>query len=176
MLTSLTVPVLTLLISIPGLGGLPGFRVRMPHKPAPADTLPPAWKPASRLALENEFVFATLPRLGGGAVALKLESDPRRLRVNLDPDSGAISVVPEMGEVQLGRSARHSLAAYSRDMTWENFKRQWGDRSRQSINTLTPLTSTAPHAGISLQLPSPLPKRIQGWLGPGGPALNVSGS
>src|SRR5207249_4446168 len=118
---------------IPGLGGLPGFRLKAPRKAAPADTLPPVWKSASRLALEDQFVFATLPRLSGNGVALRLAADPRQLRVSVDPDSGAISVSPEMGEIRLGRSARRPLSQYSRDMSWENFRRQWADRSRQNI-------------------------------------------
>src|SRR5262249_43423317 len=47
------------------------------------------------------------------------------------------------------------------------------------LNTLgaaTPASATQQRPGLSFQFPSPLPQRIQSLLGPGGPALNVSGS
>src|SRR5437867_1736012 len=177
MLTSLSLPALaTLLINIPGLGHLPGFKVKLPHKPAFVDTLPPAWKPASRLALENRFVLARLAPLGPSPVALKLLSDPRQLDVALDSDSGAVSAVARLGDVTL-EGTRVPLGQFAQELTRLSFERQWEDRSRQSINSRGAYaTGAESHTGLSLQLPSPLPRRVQSLLGPGGPALNVSGS
>ncbi len=172
MLTSLTPAALALLISIPGL---PGLHLRRPARPAPADTLPPAWQTASLLTLEDQFVFATLRPLVPGPSALRLAVDPRRLRVGFDPDSGTVSVVPEVAGVQLGRPARLPLDSYARELTALNFQRLWNDRSHSSINSLGANTPAPATTGISLQLPSPLPRRVQSLLGPGGPALTVSG-
>ena len=53
---ALTLPLVGLLISLPGIPGLPGFRklpkLKLPQKTA-VDTLPPVWKSHSLLALEN---------------------------------------------------------------------------------------------------------------------------
>src|SRR5439155_6328344 len=52
------------------------------------------------------------------------------------------------------------------------------ENSRQNLNSLgglTPQTST-PRSGLSFELPGLLPRRVQSLLGPGSPALNVSGS
>src|SRR5437867_7956178 len=177
MLTSLSLPALaTLLINIPGLGIFPGFKVKLPHKPAFVDTLPPAWKPASRLALEDGFVFARLAPLGPTPVSLKLLSDPRQLEVALDADSGAVSTVTQMGDVTL-EGTRVPLSMFDQELTRLSFEKQWEERSRQNINSRGAYaTGAASHTGLSLQLPSPLPRRVQSLLGPGGPALNVSGS
>jgi hypothetical protein len=177
MLTSLTLPALALLISIPGLGKLPGFRAKPRPSAAAVDTLPPAWKSASRLMLENQFVFGALSMPRTDVAGIRLGADPRQVRVTVDPDSDVISVARELGQIPIGQSARQSFGTYSRDMTWQTFQRQWQERSRQSINTLAPLgTPTTSGTGIQLKLPYALPKRIQGLLGPGGPALNISGS
>src|SRR5258705_886406 len=104
MLISLSLPVLILaggLTGVPGLNWLKGLKLRRPP-PAPADTLPPAWKTPSRLALENQLLFAVLPPMSGGKLGLKLNGDTRILRVDLDPASGLVSAVPAMGQVQLG--------------------------------------------------------------------------
>lgn len=177
MLNSLTAPVLAILISIPGLGILPGFHLRGPRVKAPVDSLPPAWKPASRLSIEDDFVFAALGRPDANGSGIRIGSDPRQTTVSVDADSDAITLSPEIGEVPLGMTARHSFSAYSRDMSWQSFRQQWQDRSRQNINTLSALgTAAAPTTGLQLKLPYELPKQIQGWLGPGSPALNISGS
>src|SRR5215510_4156000 len=104
MLISLSLPVLVLaggLTKVPELNWLKGLKLRRPS-PSPADTLPPAWKTPSRLVLENQLMVAMLPPLSGGRLGLKLTTDPRILRVDMDPQSGLVSAVPEMGEVQLG--------------------------------------------------------------------------
>src|SRR5437773_4174990 len=116
MLISLSLPVLVLaggLTGVPGLNWLKGLKLRRPPPP-PADTLPPAWKTPSRLALENQLLRAMLPPLSGGKLGLKLTGgDPRILRVDMDPKSGLVSAVPEMGEVQLGEPAVVPLHDYS---------------------------------------------------------------
>jgi hypothetical protein len=182
MLISLSLPVLVLaggLTGVPGLNWLKGFKLRRPPPP-PADTLPPAWKTPSRLALENQLLQGILPPLSGGPAGLKLQSDPRRLRVAMNPDSGTVSVVPELGDVELGDPTVQPLSAFSGDLTRRNFRRQMSERNLEYIRQLAQqagaaAASTAP-VGLSFKLPSPLPRQMQSLLGPGGPALNISGS
>ncbi|MEK7824764.1 MAG: cell surface protein SprA [Candidatus Eisenbacteria bacterium] len=173
---ALTLPLVGLLIGLPGI---PGFsklpKLRLPRK-AVVDTIPPVWKPYSLLALEDEFVFAALPPIGPRGARLKITNDPRRLQISVDPDSGTVSAVPEMGEVALGEAARVPFAQYSRDLARQNFRKVWADRSRQSVNTLAGQVVAPQRGGMSFALPSPLPKRVQSLLGPGGPAISVSGS
>lgn len=173
----LTLPLVGLLIGFPGIPGLSKKipKLRMPHKAA-VDTLPPVWKPYSLLALENEFVFAALPPIGSRTARFKIANDPRRLQVSVDADSGTLSAVPEMGEVPLGDAARVSFSQYGRELARQNFRKVWADRSRQSVNTLSGQAVAARTSGMSFGFPSPLPKRVQSLLGPGGPAINVSGS
>src|SRR5207244_10944013 len=93
MLISLSLPVLVLaggLTGIPGLNLLKGFKLRHPPPP-PADTLPPAWKPASRLALESLLLRPVLPPLTGPTMALKLNGHPPPLPVRADPASGLVA-------------------------------------------------------------------------------------
>ncbi|MBI5711756.1 MAG: cell surface protein SprA [Candidatus Eisenbacteria bacterium] len=167
MLTSL--PALIVLI------GLPHFGFRGAHPPAPADTLPPAWKAASRLALEDQFVKGGLRPLVRGPVALRLNPDPRALRVTVDPDSGTVVSVTQLGELPLGPGVRRPFGAYAHELGQTTFQRLWLERTKQNINSRAG-TSSAPRPGISFALPSPLPRRVQSLLGPGGPALSVSGS
>src|SRR5439155_5657072 len=56
--------------------------------------------------------------------------------------------------------------------------KQWAENSRQNLNSLGGLTpqTSAPRSGLSFELPGLLPRRVQSLLGPGSPALNVSGS
>src|SRR5438132_10362556 len=106
MLTSLTLPALAVLIGFPfgiPIGKLSNPFARHPHVATAADTLPPLWKPASRLALEDQFVLATLRPLGPRTSGLKLQQDPRQLSVGFDPDSATVSAVAELGAVPLGR-------------------------------------------------------------------------
>jgi hypothetical protein len=67
----LVLPLVWLLVGLPGLPGIPGVSEglkglkKLRHgKAAPLDSLPPAWRPASRLALENDFIRAGLQPLG----------------------------------------------------------------------------------------------------------------
>jgi hypothetical protein len=172
MLTALTLPALGLLFAFPGFG------VKKPAAPAPTDTLPPPWKSASRLALEPYFVTGQLrPLRPAGRPALRLTYDPRKLRVEFDPDSAEVRSITEFGEVALDQGARIDLRDYAQDLGRAGFERSWRERSRAQINTLAASgTSSQRQQGFSFQFPSPLPKRVQSWLGPGGPALNVSGS
>ena len=176
MFLALTLPLVGLLIGLPGI---PGFsrlaKLRLPHK-AVVDTLPPVWKSYSRLALEDEFVFATLPRIEARSARLVMTNDQRRFQVSVDPDSGTLSVVPEMGEVALGQTARVPLMQYGRDLSSQNFQKLWVDRSRQSVNAPSGQPAAPLRGGLSFALPSPLPKSVQSLLGPGGPAISVSGS
>src|SRR5881394_2330212 len=142
-----------------------------------ADSLPPPWRPSWRLALENSFVQAGLRPIGDpqGPVKLQLASDPRRLRVEVDPDSGTFRSTVEVGEVELGAGYRQPLTQFSRDFAALSFHTRWLDNSHRSVNSLgsdTPMQ----HTGISLPIPVHLPSKLSSFLGPGSPALNVSGS
>jgi hypothetical protein len=168
----LTLPAAILLI------GLPGFGVKRNAVPAPVDTLPPAWKIPSQLSLENAFVRVRLPSLQRGPVGMKLTPDPRRIRLAADPEDGTLTAVPEVGDVPIGDAARIPFRDFARDLTAHTFQTKWKEESRRSINSAGPGTigGTGTTSGFSFRLPSPLPKRVQSLLGPGGPALNVSGS
>ena len=182
MLISLSLPVLILaggVTGVPGLNWLKGLKLRRPP-PAPADTLPPAWKTPSRLALEPQLLRVALPPLTQGALSLKVASDPRRLSVGFDPDSGLVTAVPELGEVRIGQASRQLLSEYSDDLTRRSFQRQWYQRNAEYIRSQSGEAqgtgARASPAGLSFKLPSPLPRQVQSLLGPGGPALNISGS
>jgi hypothetical protein len=83
----------------------------------------------------------------------------------------------EVGEIPLGTPARLSLTEYGRQVTWNNFRDKWDARSKSGVNSLGAATPRVGGGqGLSFTLPTPLPPRIQSLLGPGGPALNVSGS
>ena len=168
-----TLPALAFLIS---LKGFPGFGLHK-AKPAPADTLPPPWRPVSRLTLENDFVTAALPPIVDNWVALKLTFDPRTLRVNVDPDSGTVSAGPLVNTVPVGPPLRLTFDSYADQMSRDNFQRLWVKKSVESINTRAAVAGpTTGTGGLSFKLPSPLPKQVQSLLGPGGPAINVAGS
>ncbi len=171
----LSLPALAILVT---LKGLPGFGVQKPDPAAFADSLPPPWRPVSRLALENDFVTAKLPEIVRERGGVRLGSDPRTLRVSVDADSGTVSAGALMQTVPVGPPLRMTLADYSADLSARNFQRVWQRRSLEAINSRAASTSTGPGLGqgLSFRLPSPLPKRVQGLLGPGGPAINVAGS
>src|SRR5713101_2092435 len=114
MLIGTTLHTLVLLAGISGIPWLPHFSLHRP-KPAPADTLPPPWKSMSRLSLESRFVLYGLPDLGPAPAGLKVQTDPRRLQVSVDPDSGTISSVAQIGEFPLGPGARMPLALFSQE-------------------------------------------------------------
>ena len=119
MLISLSLPVLVLaggISGIPGLNWLKAIKLRRPPPP-PTDTIPPVWKTPSRLALENRLLCAVLPPLTGGPLGLKVTNDPRRLLVGMDPDSGLVSAVPQLGEVRLGQTTLQPLHEYAGDLT-----------------------------------------------------------
>src|SRR5262245_39747966 len=174
---ALTLPLVGLLISLPGI---PGFNKlpKLRHEKAAVDTLPPVWKPHSALALENQFVLPTLPPIGPKGVRLKVSNDPRRLQVDVDSDSGTVTAVPELGEVELTQGARVPMEEYHRQLMKQSFRRIWADRSRQSVNAVTGASDIGnrPGGGYQFNLPVHLPSFYHGILGPGGPAINVSGS
>lgn len=170
---------LVLLGVFSGLPHLPHFSLRRPPRPTPtaADSLPLPWKTASRLTLESQLVRTGLPGPVAGQARLQVQGDPRRLRVSVDSDSGMISAVTEVGEYSVAPGASAPLASYAALSARETFRRQWTKSSQQSLSTAASATAAAPRpTGLSFQFPSPLPSKIQSLLGPGGPALNVSGS
>lgn len=183
MLAALTLPALAFLMGIsgiPGLNALPGLKKAVRHKPAAAyvDSLPPAWKPASRLAVEHDFLKPGLPPMGGAwPVALMVTStlDPRRVKVSVDPDSGTYASRVEVGDLQLGMGFREPLRRFAANSMQRTFETRWRERSRRDVNSLGALTPTT-RQGLQLKLPVALPTPIQSLLGPGGPALNVSGA
>ncbi|MFI5372289.1 MAG: hypothetical protein ACHQ52_12095, partial [Candidatus Eisenbacteria bacterium] len=176
----LTLSFASLLLAFPGLPNwTPSFHNPLRHRPAAAvDSLPPAWKPASRLALEDQFVTGALPTLAPKGAHFKLGQDPRQLRVSLDPETGRVRYGVEFGNVELGQPVSIPLADLSHELTQLNFERLWQTTSHDKINTMAGHTdaSSVGRTGLSFAIPSPLPQKVQNLLGPGGPALNVSGS
>jgi Motility related/secretion protein len=186
MLSAVALPLVALLVAIPGLPripGLPGFGVndlkKLRHKTAaPLDTLPPAWKPVSRLALENQFVLSTLRPIPSGPVGLKLNTDPRKMRFSFDPDSGAVRYVAQVDEFSVSEPSRMPVESFTRELTRQNFQRLWAEQTRAGLLS-GPANNTATRptgAGMTFEFPSPLPAPVQSLLGPGGPSLTVSGS
>jgi Motility related/secretion protein len=172
-----------LLINIPGLGNVPLPRFGAKRaQPTAADSLPPTWRHASRLALENHFVDGRLAPLDTGEsnlgyTRLQLLADPRSLHIDVDPDSGTVATTAALGDVDLGFEGRRTLSAYSADFMRQNFERRWADLSRKNINSLGDATpQTAQRQGLSFQLPVTMPRGVSNIIGPGGPALNVYGS
>ena len=189
MFSAITPPLVALLLlalpGIPHIPGLPGFGMkdlkRLRHKAAaPLDSLPPAWKPVSRLALENQFVMAALRPIPSGPVGLKLNTDPRKLKVSFESDSAVVRTVTEVDEFSVSEASRMPLKAFTRQLSRQNFQRLWAERTRTGLlagpATTTSGTARAPGTGLTFDLPSPLPARIQNLLGPGGPSLTVNGS
>jgi hypothetical protein len=162
------------------LNWLPGFG---PKKSQPAlssavtDTLPPAWRSVSRLSLENDFVLARLPEIVRERGGYKVPADPRTLRVSVDAETGTLSAGALVNSVPVGPPLRLGLDQYASSLSQRTFQRVWQQRSIESINSkaLDGVPGTS-GGGLSFKLPSPLPKRVQSLLGPGGPAINVSGS
>lgn len=182
MLASLTLPALAFLMGIsgiPGLNALPGLRKAIRSKPQPtaADSLPPPWKSASRLAVEHDFLKPGLPPYGapGARLTILPTADPRRIRVRVNPDSGMYGADVEVGEQRLGTGYRARLDGFAASSMRRTFAQRWSERSRKDFKTLGALTP-ASRSGLQLKLPVALPTPIQSLLGPGGPALNVSGS
>lgn len=173
----LSLLVLALLAQLSGLPKLPSLKGRPKPVLTAADSLPTPWKPSPLLALENRFVQAALPRLESHptGVMLRPGMDPRRLRQTIDPVTGQLLSSVEIGEVRLDGSYRAPLSGYSRESMRRMFRERWIERSRRDLNTLGQNTP-AQRPGLSLPIPVQLPTRLRGFLGPGGPALNVSGS
>lgn len=173
MLAFLSLPAVLLLIGLPNFHGLgiPGFGGKKHVQAAPADTLPPHWNTASRLALESQFVRASMPPIGAPGT-LKLTTDPRTLAVTVDPDSGTISATPQVGDIAVAPVAFESMEQYAHELPGQTFKRQWAETNRQWIQTQSVVATAAvtdqgTSQGLSLKFPSPLPKKIQSFLGPG---------
>lgn len=173
----LLIPLLALIAQLSGLPKLPSLKGRPKPVLTAADSLPTPWRPSPLLALENRFVQAALPRLESRplAIVFRAGTDPRRLRQTIDPTAGQFMSSVEVGEVSLGRGYRAPLAEHSRESMRRLFRERWIERSRRDLNTLGQNTVTQ-RAGLSLPIPVKLPSRVQSILGPGGPALNVSGS
>lgn len=184
MIGSLILPAIAFLAQISGLPGLKGLPTpqtkeyaRAKAEAAKGDTLPLPWKPSWRLALENRSLVAGLLPIGQlqGPVRLQQALDPRQVRVSVDADSNLYRSSVQVGEVTLIPSYRKPLVQYTREYTERMFRERWAENARRNVNSLgsnTPLQRT----GLSLPIPVRLPQRISSILGPGGPALNVSGS
>ena len=184
MIGSSTLSAIAFLATVSGLPGLnniptPATKEYSRAKAAAvaADTLPLPWRPSWRLALENSFVQAGLQPIGdpNGPIKLQTASDPRRLQVEVDPDSGTFRSSIEVGDVSLGTGYRKPLSQFARDYAAKSFHDRWLANARQNVNSLGSATPVA-HTGLSLPIPVHLPSKLTSILGPGGPALNVSGS
>src|SRR5687768_15284985 len=128
MLSATALPLIAILLALPGIPGLPSFGLKdlkkLRQKAAPPlDSLPPAWKPVSRLALENQFLHARLAPFPSGPIGLKLQQDPRLLRVALDSDSGDVRYVTQVGEFTIGEVSRVPAEEFTRQLTQRNFRR-----------------------------------------------------
>ena len=166
---------------LPGLNNIPAPATkeytRAKAAAVAADTLPPPWRPSWRLALENSFVRAGLQPIGQATGPVKLQQayDPRTLRVAVDPEAGTFRSSVEVGEFELGTGYRKPLSQFARDFSAKSFRDRWLASSRQNVNSLGSATP-AQRTGLSLPIPVRLPSKLSSILGPGGPALNVSGS
>src|SRR5262249_34677312 len=99
-----------------------------------------------------------------------------------DPDSGTVRYATEFDDVPVGTPVRVPVEQFTHDLSRRNFERFWYDRTLQSLRanaaTVAGATpgATSGAGGLQFEFPTPLPKRFQGLLGPGGPSLTVSGS
>jgi hypothetical protein len=182
---SLTLPALAFVAAISGLPGLKGIPLPASKElqkaraaAVAADTLPVPWKPSWRLALENQFVSAGLAPIGSpqGPIRLQPQADPRRVRVSLDPVTGTYRSAVEVGEVSVASSYRRPLEQFTVETSARTFRERWSEHARRNVNTLGKDTPIQRTGGLSLPIPVRLPQRLSSILGPGGPALNVSGS
>ena len=181
---SLTLPAVAFLAAVSGLPGLSS--VPMPAskeynkakaEAVAADTLPIPWKPAWRLALDRQLLVGGLTPLGSplGPVRLLPQYDERKLVVSVDPVTGTYRSVVEYRQVALEQGFRRPLHQFTVEQSARTFQEKWAENARRNVNSLgrdTPIQRT----GISLPIPVKLPQRLASILGPGGPALNVSGS
>lgn len=184
MIGSLSLPAIAFLAAVSGIPGLKGLSLPQTKELAraraaavAADTLPPPWKPSWRLALESAYLRDGLPPVGEplGPIKLQLAYDPRRVRISVEADSSVYRSSVEVGEVVLGPAYRSPLDLFARHQSSQLLAARWRDRSRRDVNSLGADTPVQ-RQGISLPIPVRLPSRVQSLLGPGGPALNVSGS
>ncbi len=184
-MTTLTLPAFAFLMAISGIPGakaLPWFRGIAHHKPrlTAADSLPPQWKTASRLALEHDFVRAGLPGTDWDSrLRFKVSPsyDPRKFKTSVEPDSGYLRGTVEVGDLTLGRPYRVGLQDFGSRTMQRSFADAWRERSRNNLNNLAGRSSgQTQRTGLSLPIPVQLPPVVTSILGPGGPALNVSGS
>src|SRR5438876_1209620 len=172
-----------LFINVPFLGNVDFHRLwrsaRRPHATA-ADSLPPPWRNASRLALENHFVLAELPDLTPDGSSIRVNGDPRTLHVEVDPDSGTLRTSPELGDIELGDGAAWPLGTYGNMMMSRNFHKAWNQRSSLNLNSLganTPTTTAqGPGTGFHVKLGPQIPRGLVPFIGSGGPQINVNGS
>ena len=168
-----------LLVNVPFFGRVDVQRMlRSRHThPTAADSLPPPWRNASRLALENQFVQAELPDLSRGpGTTLRFNADPRDLHIQVDPDSGTLRTAPEFGDVAVGEGASWPLGPYGSLAMSRAFQRNWNKNSLANINSLGISTPQGPRqGGYSIALPR-LPGKLGNLAGAGGPSINVSGS
>ena len=121
MVISPTIHALALLYTLPGLGCF-GMPTRRRHGyPAPdLDRLSEAGARA-RPGLRRPFRPIgpeQPPRLN-----LPATSDPRRLLVEFDPDSGQVTTQPMVGDVALAPATRVGMLAYAHEMTLLGFQR-----------------------------------------------------
>lgn len=161
------------------LAGLPHFGFGPIRPAAPPDSVPPAWKPASVLAIENSFVQTSLLpslTLWPPSRGLRISNDPRELHVLMNPDSGTVSTRVEIGEEPAAPPSQVTLHEYAREMTSNTFRRLWLQTTHDKINSRYVDPNARSYTGLQFALPQVLPQRVQSLLGPGGPALNVSGS
>ena len=184
MIGTSTLSAIALLATVSGLPGLsnipaPASKEYNKAKAAAvaADTLPVPWRPSWRLALENSFVQSGLRPIGDpqGPIKLQTAFDPRSLRVDMDPETGIFTSSAEVGDVPVGATYRKPLSQFAKDFAAKAFHDRWLDNSRRNVNSLGSATPVA-HTGLSLPIPVHLPSKLTTVLGPGGPALNVSGS
>ena len=184
MIGTQTLPAIAFVAAISGLPGLKGLPMPASKEYAKAraeavaaDTLPLPWKPSWRLALENRFLMAGLVPIGPpqGPIKLLPVYDPRRVKVTIESDSGSYRSAMEVGEVTLVPTYRRPLNQFTRELTTNTFRERWADNARRNVNSLGSATP-AQRTGLSLPIPVRLPQRLSSILGPGGPALNVSGS
>jgi len=157
----ISLPALAVMIT---LRGLPGFGLHRPgaHHPVASDSLPPAWRTSSRLALENDFVTARLPDIVRDRLGARLVADPRTLRISVDPDSGMLSVGALVNSVPVGPPLRQSLDSYADNLSRRNFERIWTNRSIESSTPARPPPRPRPDLSPGEDCRSSCPRRCPG--------------
>jgi hypothetical protein len=181
---SLTLPAIAFLAAVSGIPGLSSVPMpaskefnRAKAAAVAADTLPIPWKPAWRLALDRDLLRPGIAPLGPpqGPIRLNPGFDPRQLQVSVDPVTGTYRSVVGVKEVPLALGFRRPLHQFTVEQSARSFQEKWAENARRNINSLGQATPVQ-RSGLSLPIPVKLPQRLASILGPGGPALNVSGS